>query len=297
MTQNELNSIIDSIDERHLEDIHNKDHSSYFFKGRSYSLLITRFFALSDGGLIGVSTPYIITSESTLLYERTSNSFLSLDDHHISLQESIEEQLERSEDLMLRYIEQIDRIEDELYMRNISPIFLDVWFDLKKDLSRMERMLERAYEALKRYADHFAQDENFPHNTLVHITEHIERYQRLAALNSIKLDTLYNYYNSLKSDKMNKNIYALTILSGIFLPLNLIVGFFGMNTENLFFHDNPHGTVNVVMILMALFFLFIAIVPLISLIERVILRRLLGRFNLYNNLIEGIKKITLFGDK
>ena len=63
-------------------------------------------------------------------------------------------------------------------------------------------------------------DEDFPKEKFTNILEHIERFQRIAALNSSKLDTLYNYYNSLKNDKINNNIYILTILSGVFLPLN-----------------------------------------------------------------------------
>jgi len=57
-----------------------------------------------------------------------------------------------------------------------------------------------------------------------------------------RVDTLYTLTSAIKNEKMNKSIYLLSILSSIFLPLNLIVGFFGMNTNNLFLKDNPYGT-------------------------------------------------------
>lgn len=57
-----------------------------------------------------------------------------------------------------------------------------------------------------------------------------------------RVDTLYALTSAIKNEKMNKSIYLLSILSSIFLPLNLIVGFFGMNTNNLFFKDSPYGT-------------------------------------------------------
>lgn len=57
-----------------------------------------------------------------------------------------------------------------------------------------------------------------------------------------RVDILYTLTNAIKNEKMNKSIYLLSILSSIFLPLNLIVGFFGMNTNNLFFKDSPYGT-------------------------------------------------------
>jgi magnesium transporter len=47
---------------------------------------------------------------------------------------------------------------------------------------------------------------------------------------------------------MNRNIYYLTILSGIFLPLTLVTGFFGMNTGGLPFTESPNGTLYVIVI-------------------------------------------------
>ena len=286
---NELNSL-------HLKDVSNEEHSSYFFTTDKYTLLITRFFDLEEDGLVGISTPYLLFKDAhSYKYDRQSREFELLDDAHMSIAVSIETQLNASEKLIMHYVDEIDKLEDDLYMRKLSPIFLDVWFDLKKDITRMERILERAHEAIKKYARYYAEAQNFPSNELANILEHIERYQRLSSLNSNKLDTLYNYYNSLKNDKMNNNIYALTILSGIFLPLNLVVGFFGINTEGLFFAGDPQGTNNVVMILGGLFLVLLIVIPLIGLIERFVLRRLLGRFNLYNQLVKKVKSISLFG--
>ncbi|PLY09306.1 MAG: hypothetical protein C0626_09950 [Arcobacter sp.] len=45
---------------------------------------------------------------------------------------------------------------------------------------------------------------------------------------------------------MNRTVYILTLLSGIFLPLNLIVGFFGMNTTSLPFTQGDGGTLLVI---------------------------------------------------
>lgn len=279
----------------HVKDLKNEQHSSYMFTADEYTLLILRFFDLGDDELIGVSTPYLLFHEAeSYKYKRETDEFELLPEGHTSIALSIEEELQRSEQLIMLYVDEIDKLEDDLYMRKLSPIFLDIWFDLKKDITRMERILERAYESLKKYVRYYSDKENFPEHQFNNILEHIERYQRLSSLNSNKLDTLYNYYNSLKNDKMNSNIYALTILSGIFLPLNLVVGFFGMNTENLFFAGDASGTLNVVTLLGVLFIVFLTIIPMIGFLERFILRRVLGRFNLYNKLIENIKNITLF---
>ena len=55
---------------------------------------------------------------------------------------------------------------------------------------------------------------------------------------------------------MNKMIYILTIISAVFLPLNLLVGFFGMNTSGLpFTTPEVNGTLNVI------FLMFILVLP------------------------------------
>ncbi|MDX1295049.1 MAG: CorA family divalent cation transporter [Sulfurimonadaceae bacterium] len=294
MTAPDKKKILATVDPLHQEDIHNAEHASFFFQTEDYSLLISRFFHVQQDELVGISTPFLIFEDAMYMFDRSDDAFIPMSQGHVSIQRSIEKQLDYNERLIERYIEQIDRLEDSLYTRKISPIFLDVWFDLKKDLTRMDRMFERTLAALRKYIQRYGKNEEFPKEEFINILEHIERYQRLADLNTVKLDTLYNYYNSLKNDKINNNIYVLTILSGVFLPLNLIVGFFGMNTEGLFFAGDASGTQNVVLLLSILFVILLALFPLVRFVEHYILSKLLGRFNLYNTLVEGIKKFSIF---
>ena len=72
---------------------------------------------------------------------------------------------------------------------------------------------------------------------------------RSAALQLTKLDYLYNFYNVRTNEKMNRLIYLLTIISAVFLPLNLAVGFFGMNTGGLPFTEGSSGTLNAVLLM------------------------------------------------
>ena len=287
--------ITSSLDNLHVVDIQNAEHPSHMFKTDKYDLLIIRFFELDKDGLKGVSSSYLIKNDGIYEYEIGENNFLQLEGHH-SIINSIESRLRQSEFIVKKYVEETDKLEDGLYTRKISSIFLDVWFDLKKDLTRVDRILERAGDVLKEYALTYGKEKGFPQDSLSDVLEHIERYQRLASLNTAKLDTLYNYYNSLKNDKINNNIYALTVLSGVFLPLNLVVGFFGMNTENLFFSGNPAGTVNVFTLLIGMFMALLVLFPLAKLAEQYILQKLLGRFSLYNKLVGNIKKITTMGE-
>lgn len=291
----EFNEVIHSLDKLHVTDIKNPEHPSYYFKAQHYELFIIRFFELGESELKGISVPYLIKNGEIYKYNRNENNFIQLHGHTEFLN-SLERHLQHSESIVKKYIEESDTLEDGLYTRKIPAIFLDVWFDLKKDLTRVDRILERAYEVLLEYSDIYAKSPDFPHEIFANIIEHIKRYQRLASLNAAKLDTLYSYYNSLKNDKINTNIYALTILSGVFLPLNLVVGFFGMNTENLFFSGNPEGTINVFTILIGMFLLLLILFPLVRMLEHYILQRVLGRFSLYNKLVGSIKKITTISE-
>ncbi|MBN2781781.1 MAG: hypothetical protein JXQ66_00905 [Campylobacterales bacterium] len=286
----EVTNLVDAL---HIKDIKNPEHQSYIFKTQTYELLIVRFVELDDDGLKGVSTPYLITKDGIFRYNRALDNFSKLK-NHLELLNSITKHLQHCEWLVKKYIEETDTLEDGLYTRKIPSIFLDVWFDLKKDLTRVDRIFERVEEVLIDYNDIYRQNTNFPHDDFSNIIEHIRRYQKLANLNAAKLDTLYSYYNSLKNDKINNNIYILTVLSGIFLPLNLVVGFFGMNTENLFFAGDQNGTLNVVSILIGMFITLLVLFPIAKFIERALLQKVLGRFSLYNKLVKNIKKNNKF---
>ncbi|MFT7860851.1 MAG: CorA family divalent cation transporter [Sulfurimonas sp.] len=284
-------TVTEKIDPLHIKDIQNPDHPSHYFTTKGYDLLIIRFFEIENDELKGVSVPYIVYEGSIYKYIREHNNFIVL--HTVQeMLHSIELRSKKAEQLVSRYIDEIDHLEDALYSRKIPAIFLDIWFDLKKDLTRIDRLLERIDIVLKEYIDKNKKKEYFPDDTMSNILEHIQRFQRLANLHTLKLDTLYNYYNSLKNDKINNNIYVLTILSGIFLPLNLVVGFFGMNTQNLFFTNDPDGTYNVVLILGLMFVVLLFTFPLTRIIHRYLLQKILNKFHIYNKIVSKIKKLT-----
>ena len=73
------------------------------------------------------------------------------------------------------------------------------------------------------------------------------------------LKSMISEYSLRVDDKINKNIYLLTLLSALFLPLNFITGFFGMNTNGMFLSSFKDGTLIVfafVAMLCVLFFIF-----------------------------------------
>ena len=134
-------------------------------------------------------------------------------------------------------------MEEILYTHQETTKFMTEWLQLKQDLLRIERILMRTSETMQNVLEYYKDNESFPMNHYVDLYEHIDRILRSATLQLSKLDYLYSYYNVRTNEKMNKSIYLLTVISAIFLPLNLVVGFFGMNTSELPFSGGNNGTV------------------------------------------------------
>lgn len=70
---------------------------------------------------------------------------------------------------------------------------------------------------------------------------------------AVRIEDIYQFIQSLKNDKISRNIYILTIISSLLLPLNFITSFFGMNTTGLFLSDSQHGTLIVTLAMCVIF--------------------------------------------
>ena len=144
--------------------------------------------------------------------------------------------------------------------QNIKNFMAD-WIVLKRDILFIQRILTRTSDMLLVMVNHYRETTDFPMNHYIDLHEHMERIINSATHQLSKLDYLYNFYSARSNDKMNKMIYILTIISAVFLPLNLLVGFFGMNTSGLpFTSSDQAGTIKVVSLMLSLSILtFIAV--------------------------------------
>lgn len=73
------------------------------------------------------------------------------------------------------------------------------------------------------------------------IADHIKKYLEIIESHDSTMNHLMEVQNLVTGHRTNEIIYILTILSAILLPLNLIVGFFGMNFTNLWFAHDAWG--------------------------------------------------------
>ena len=70
---------------------------------------------------------------------------------------------------------------------------------------------------------------------------------------AVRIEDVYQFIQGLKNDKISRNIYILTIISSLLLPLNFITSFFGMNTTGLFLSGSAHGTLIVTLAMCVIF--------------------------------------------
>ncbi len=249
---------LEEIDTLILEDIENPNHPSEFIVQERYSVLILRLPEVLSEGVDIASLPFVISNGSVCLYNRNTASL----DYMGKLEELVrflDVRIDRLIKDVQVYHYDIEMLEESLYEENISETFMQEWLRYKKDVSLIHRVMFHTTLAFELFVNHYKKNEEFDLLAFADILEHMGRIRDLSKAAMEKLDNLYDFYRAKVDERMNKNMYYLTIISGIFLPLTLITGFFGMNTGGLPYTTDPNGTLKVVVI--SLFLEALMIIP------------------------------------
>ncbi len=252
------------IDKLLVEDIENPNHPSEYIAHTKdhYTILILRLPEVQKEQIEIISYAFVMTDSETFLYDRTSKSLNAFESF-----EAMALFLDKKIDILIKEIQQyhfdIDLLEESLYEDSTSSMFMQEWLRYKKDVSLIFRLMFHATLAFELFYSALRRKHNVNELQFADILEHMGRIRDLAKSAMEKLDNLYDFYRAKVDERMNRNVYYLTIISGIFLPLTLLTGFFGMNTGGLPLTDDPNGTVKVVWIslllevVMILFFVFL----------------------------------------
>ncbi len=246
-----MHNLEQRIDALHLEDLRNQNHPSIFDENETYDMLIVRLPVFKPE-LQLESFGFVITKTAAYLYNRERDSFDVLSRQLEDVHRTIDNMADRLLKSFTSYQERIADMEEMLYADAASKSFLTDWLGLKRDILRIERVLAKTVETMNGVIKYYEDEPTFPINHFIDLHEHLDRIGRSAVLQLSKLDYLYNFYNVRTSEKMNKMVYLLTIISAIFLPLNLVVGFFGMNTGGLPFAEGSYGTFKAVFLMVFL---------------------------------------------
>lgn len=241
--------IRDKIDPFHFEDMKNLLHPSVFFKHENYDLFILRLpFVDKDNNLEYQSNAFIITDENYYYYDKEENKFIDIQNIQ-GFYRYLDRYTDHTLNLISKYFDKIEDIEDSIYEGKSIKDFNKKWFIYKNDLIRINRVLYKAVEAVTNLIRSYKKEDDYLERNFEDIQEHLQRAHRSSDLLLEKIDSIYNFNQSQTNEQMNRIVYILTLLSGIFLPLNLIVGFFGMNTTSLPFTKADGGTFNVILLL------------------------------------------------
>lgn len=247
-----MNSVYDLVDNLHLEDLQNETHPSIFDENDGYEMLILRLPVLLDEMKV-TSTGFIITPQNSYLYMRDKKEFKALGSRFEAPYKILDGMVDELLNAFDGYRDLIADMEESLYLNRYTKSFMNRWLKLKRNIVRIERILTHASSTMDRAIEYYEKCDDFPLNHYLDLHEHIERTLRSASLQLSKLDYIYKFYTTQMNEKINRSIFLLTIISAIFLPLNLVVGFFGINTSGLPFTGGTSGTNSVIILMICLF--------------------------------------------
>ena len=252
----------DFLDELILEDIENPDHPSDFESGEDFAVLILRLPELKNREIRVLSYAFLSRKGNCYRYDRGKRDFVLLGTFE-DLHRILDEKTDRLIRDIRQYHVEIDRLEESLYddpPRN----FMERWLTYKKEVSLINRLMFHATLSFELFVHYGKKSEEFDALAYADTLEHMARIRDLAKDAMDKLDNLHDFYRAKVDERMNRNMYWLTIISAIFLPLTLVTGFFGMNTGGLPYTQDPAGTTKVLLLSLALEALFLVGFLLIS---------------------------------
>lgn len=258
-----MSNVYDLVDNLHLEDLQNETHPSIFDENDGYEMLILRLPVILDEMMV-TSTGFIITPQNSYLYERDEKTLKPLGSRFEAPYKILDDMVDELLKAFDGYRDLIEEMEESLYLNKAADSFMNQWLKLKRNIVRIERILIHASSTMDRAIEYYEKNDDFPLNHYIDLHEHMERTMRSATLQLSKLDYLYNFYSARTNERMNTLIYNLTIISAIFLPLNLVVGFFGMNTSGLPFTEGASGTTSVMILIVCLSLITLVVVGFIK---------------------------------
>ena len=283
--------ITDLINHVHLENIGKNDSPSVFVSTSTYKILHLRLLLLNSNLLEYTSYSFLMLNKK--IYSVSSQyEVVKVEGQLEELYCKVNNQVEYLTSIIKEHVSAIESLEDRIFERTKLRNIVNEIFEHKKNLLRIFRVLDR----LKVVLDEFILDEEESITSLNQefsdLVDDTSIGCRLVKAQIDKLDDIYKYYTSIKNDNLNKNIYILSIISGIFLPLNLIVGFFGMNTSGLFLSGRSNGSEIIFYSIIAIFAFMVLGLPLLHFIDKFLMSKLFGRYVFYSRVSKKIESLN-----
>ncbi|MGD2119998.1 MAG: magnesium transporter CorA family protein [Chromatiales bacterium] len=235
--------------ERHIRDTLNETHPPYYDGTDDYDLLVVRTLCHDMPSEQPTTCPvaFVITANAVISIRPPENPvFHKLHQRFLSGQRKVP-----ASPAMLLY-QLLDQITDTLLgRRDTTTELLNSWQDrlldrndvfgdwqslmrLRSQLRRLEVVTETQLDMISEWRDQTSMQ--LDSSLLVRfndLQEHIRRVYNHAVVTQQDIDALVQIYFSANTQRTNEILQFLTIISAIFLPMNLLAGLFGMNFSHL----------------------------------------------------------------
>lgn len=243
---------------RHLSDLLNERHPPFFDAGDDYDLLIVRSadplappeqpatdpiaFLVTARAVVSVRPP-----GDPLFDELPERLRVSKRHHPQSVGMLLHLLLNQVGDALLALRQPMNEKLAELQRRLLDAAdpFSDwhVLMEMRSNINWLRTNLEVQREVLARWREETTivaidQPLRVRFNDL---DDHLARVERHTAIMESDIDSLVQVNFAASSDRTNRVIQLLTVISVVFLPLNLLAGIFGMNFARLPLADSAFG--------------------------------------------------------
>lgn len=220
---------------------HNR--SGYFFDGEN-----SYFYLISKEKHLGIHKFIFKDNE---IYHDTNDTSQKVDEEILVM--TVKKFINDYHQRVLKYATALEKYEKIYTNKKDYNKFIQKHSILKYEIRKLQNRIYSIHDAIIACIS----DRPYLKDKLKNYANEAGIYRAAAAEYASRIEDIYQYVQGIKNDKINKNIYLLTILSAIFLPLNLITGFFGMNTTGLYLGELKNGTNIVSTIIILTFLLFV----------------------------------------
>ncbi len=154
--------------------------------------------------------------------------------------------VDRYLDLRVPLTQQLDRWQRELLdTRRVFSNWLAV-LDTGIELRRLESLSEEQYDALQEFRDStLDQPESATRDSLLvrinDVMEHVQRVLSHARRLEATVESAVQLNFSAQTQRTNRIVQILTVVTVILAPLNLLAGVYGMNFDKMPGKDHPYG--------------------------------------------------------
>lgn len=235
--------------DRHVRDTLNDTHPPYYDGTEDYDLLVVRAVRPDCPAEAPATQPValIVATHAVVsvrppgdpVFAKLHQRFLGLQRHAPTspamllylLLDQVTDALLARRDLTA---EVVSRWQERLFDREESFIDWKALMHLHGHLRRLEVVTESQLDALDKWRDQTSLSVDSSLGVRFNdLQEHLRRVYNDAVVVQHDIDALVEIYFSANTQRTNDTLRILTVVSAIFLPLNLIAGLFGMNFKHM----------------------------------------------------------------